>query len=63
MGLFLIMDQVAQARRCLVTGSIPGVRGMEVFLHPFMSRVVLGSTQPPIKSVPGVFLEGKGGRV
>ena len=30
-------------------GSIPGVRGVEIFLHSFVSRLVLGSTQPPIK--------------
>ena len=30
-------------------GSIPGVGGVEIFLHSFMSRLVLGSTQPPIK--------------
>ena len=30
-------------------GSIPGVRGVEIFLHTFVSRLVLGSTQPPIK--------------
>ena len=30
-------------------GSIPGVGGMEIFLHFFMSRLVLGSTQPPLK--------------
>ena len=31
-------------------GSIPGVRGVEIFLHTFVSRLVLGSTQPPIKN-------------
>ena len=36
-------------------GSIPGAGGMEIFLHSFVSRLVLGSTQPPIKSVPGNF--------
>ena len=30
-------------------GSIPGVGGVEIFLHSFVSRLVLGSTQPPIK--------------
>ena len=30
-------------------GSIPGVGGVEIFLHSFMSRLALGSTQPPIK--------------
>ena len=30
-------------------GSIPGVGGGGDFLHSFMSRLVLGSTQPPIK--------------
>ena len=30
-------------------GSIPGVGGVEILLHSFMSRLVLGSTQPPIK--------------
>ena len=27
----------------------PGVGGVEIFLHSFVSRLVLGSTQPPIK--------------
>ena len=30
-------------------GSIPGVGGVEILLHSFVSRLVLGSTQPPIK--------------
>ena len=30
-------------------GSIPGVRGVEIFLLSFVSRLVLGFTQPPIK--------------
>ena len=30
-------------------GSIPGVGGVEIFLHSFVSRLALGSTQPPIK--------------
>ena len=30
-------------------GSIPGVGEVEIFLHSFVSRLVLGSTQPPIK--------------
>ena len=30
-------------------GSIPGVGGVENFLHSFMSRLVLESTQTPIK--------------
>ena len=30
-------------------GSIPGVEGVEIFLHIFVSRLVQGSTQPPIK--------------
>ena len=30
-------------------GLIPGVGGVETFLHSFMSRLVLESTQPPIK--------------
>ena len=30
-------------------GSIPGVGGVEIFLHLFVSRLVLGSTQPAIK--------------
>ena len=30
-------------------GLIPGVGGVEIFLHSFVSRLVLGSTQPPIK--------------
>ena len=36
-------------------GSIPGVGEVEIFLHSFVSRQVLGSTQPPIKWVPGAF--------
>ena len=35
--------------------SNPGVGGVEVFLHSFVSRQVLESTQPPIKWVPGAF--------
>ena len=30
-------------------GSIPGVGGVEFFLHSFVCRLVLGFTQPPIK--------------
>ena len=30
-------------------GSIPYVGGVENFLHYFVTRLVLGSTQPPIK--------------
>ena len=30
-------------------GSIPGVGGVEIFLQSFVSRLALGSTQPPIK--------------
>ena len=30
-------------------GSIPGAGGVETFLHSFVSILVLGSTQPPIK--------------
>ena len=30
-------------------GSIPGVGGVEIFLCSFVSRLVLRSTQPPIK--------------
>ena len=30
-------------------GSIPSVGGVEIFLRSFVSRLVLGSTQPPIK--------------
>ena len=43
-------------------GSIPGVGGVEIFLHSFVSRLVLGSTQLPIKWLPGNFSGGKGGR-
>ena len=43
-------------------GSIPGVGGVRIFLLFFVSRLVLGSTQPSIKLVPGAFPEGKGGR-
>ena len=30
-------------------GSIPGVGEVEIFLRSFVSRLVLGSTQSPIK--------------
>ena len=30
-------------------GSIPGVGGVEIFLHYSVSRLALGSTEPPIK--------------
>ena len=30
-------------------GSIPGVGGVQIFLHSFVSRLALRSTQPPIK--------------
>ena len=30
-------------------GSIMGVGGVEIFLHSLVSRLALGSTQPPIK--------------
>ena len=43
-------------------GSIPGVGGMEIFLHSFVSRLALVSTQHPIKWVPGNFPGGKCGR-
>ena len=34
-------------------GSIPGVGGIKIFLHSLVSTLVLGSTQPRIKWVPG----------
>ena len=41
-------------------GSILGVGGVEIFLRSFVSRLVLGSTQPPIKAaerrLPYLFL-------
>ena len=43
-------------------GSIPGVKGVEIFLRSFMSRLVLGSTQPPIKLIPGAFPGEESGR-
>ena len=30
-------------------GLIPGVKGVEIFLHSLVFRLLLGSTQPPIK--------------
>ena len=35
-------------------GSFPSDGGVEIFLHFIVSRLVLGSTQPPVKWVPGV---------
>ena len=60
-------DQVAQAARRWATDWTARVRsqmseGVEIFLHSFVSRLVLWSTQPPIKWVPGTFPGGKGGR-
>ena len=48
------VGQVAQAARRWAMGwtdpgSIPGVGGVEIFLRSFASRLVLKSTQPPIK--------------
>ena len=43
-------------------GSISCVRGLEIFIHFLAFRLVLGSTQPHIKWVPGVFPCDKGGR-
>ena len=43
-------------------GSIPGVEGVDIFLHSFVFRLVQGSTQPPIKWVPSASPGGKGGR-
>ena len=45
---------MAQAARRLAAGWTARVRsqvleGVEIFLHTFVSRLVLGSTQPPIK--------------
>ena len=30
-------------------GSMPGVGGVQIYLQSFVSRLILGSTQPPIK--------------
>ena len=48
------MGQVAQAARHLATGWMAWVpsqvsEGVEIFRHSFMSKLVLESTQPPIK--------------
>ena len=43
--------------------STPGVRGVEIFLHSFVSRLVLGSTQPPMKWVPGAFSGVKAAKI
>ena len=61
------MGQVSQAARRLATeldgpGPIPSVGEVEIFLRSFMSTLILGSTQPPIKLVPGDFSGGKCGR-
>ena len=40
----------------------PGVGRVEIFLHSFVSRLVLGSTELPIKSVSGNFSGSKGER-
>ena len=50
---YIEVGQVAQTVRCLGyglngPGSIQGVGGVRIFLHSFVSRLVLGSTQPPI---------------
>ena len=42
-------------------GSIPSVGGVGIFLHSFVTWLVLGSTQPPVK-VLGDFPGGKGNR-
>ena len=42
-----LVGQVAQAAGRWA-GSIPGVGGVEIFLHSFVSILVLGSSQPPI---------------
>ena len=31
------------------SGFIPGVGSFDIFLHSFVPKLVLGSTQPPIK--------------
>ena len=36
--------------------SIPGVGGVEIFLHSFVSRLALGSTKPPINEYRGISL-------
>ena len=41
-----------------IPGSIPGVEWVEIFLHSFVSRLVLGSSQPPIRCVPGGLCPG-----
>ena len=33
-------------------GSIPDLGGLGIFLHSFVSRLVMGTAQPPIKCVP-----------
>ena len=40
-------------------GSIPVVGGLEIFLHSLVSRLALGSTQPPINEYRGNFQEVK----
>ena len=34
--------------------SIPTIGGLEIFLHSFVSRLALGSTQSPVKLVSGL---------
>ena len=56
----LCVGQITQAESLLVMGldgpsSIPGVGKVKIFLHSFVSKLVVGSTQPPIKWVPWAF--------
>ena len=43
-------------------GSIPVIGGVEIFLHSFVSRQLLRSTQPTTEMNTGEFPPGKGGR-
>ena len=65
--LFLFNFYLSFCMECYYLGFCSGyseikfltlVRGMEIFLHSFMARPVLGSAQVPTKPVPMAFPRG-----